>query len=163
VTIADLVADRRALTPSEAAVCATPDRAELLGDLGARALRMHQLVQARLIAGKERLLDLARRRVLSRPLERLHERERSLDEWGERLHRAMQKRVQLAESGIERIAAHLESLSPLNILSRGYSLTRTLPERHVVRTIEQVQVGDAVEITLRDGRLTARVEGQGSP
>jgi exodeoxyribonuclease VII large subunit len=70
----------------------------------------------------------------------------------------MQKRVVLANKSVELHAAQLESLSPLNVLARGYSLTRTLPDRHVVRGIAEVEVGDAIEIVLHDGRLTARVE-----
>jgi exodeoxyribonuclease VII large subunit len=158
VTVADLVADERALTPTDAAVKVTPDRVKVRDDLRLRGLRMHDLLQSRLFAVKNRLLAVAERRVFSLPLERVRDRERTVDEWGERLQRAMLKRVQLARKSVEVSAGKLESLSPLNVLARGYSLTRTLPERHVVRSVEQAQVGDAVEIVLHDGTLTARVE-----
>jgi exodeoxyribonuclease VII large subunit len=158
VTIADMVADRRALTPSEAAVLSTPDRADLLDGLRQMALRMDDLLRSKVQAGKQRLVNVAERRVFAMPLERLRDRERALDEWSERLQRAMQKRVVLANKSVELHAAQLESLSPLNVLARGYSLTRTLPDRHVVRGIAEVEVGDAIEIVLHDGRLTARVE-----
>ena len=51
----------------------------------------------------------------------------------------------------------LESLSPLAVLGRGYSLTR-LPSGAVVRRAAQVARGDAIEILLREGALGARVE-----
>lgn len=158
LTIADLVADHRAITPTDAANLVAPDRKKVLDDLYLRALRMHDLLQSKVLRVKNRLLDLAQRRVFCMPLERLHERERALDEWSDRLVRAMQKRVQLARKGVEVAAAKLESLSPLNVLARGYSLTRTLPEGQVVRDVEQVQVGDVVEIVLHDGGLRARIE-----
>jgi exodeoxyribonuclease VII large subunit len=158
VTIADMVADRRALTPSEAAVLSTPDRMELLDGLRQVYLRMNDLLRGKLQAGKQRLVSLAERRVFAMPLERLRDRERSLDEWSERVQRAIQKRVERAQKSVELHAAQLESLSPLNVLARGYSLTRTLPDRHVVRGIAEVDVGGEVEIVLHDGRLTARVE-----
>jgi exodeoxyribonuclease VII large subunit len=159
LTIADLVADHRAITPTDAANHVAPDRRKLVEDLRLRALRMHDLLQSKLLAIKNRLLDLAQRRVFCMPLERLHERERALDDWSDRLARAMQKRVQLARKGVEVAAAKLESLSPLNVLARGYSLTRT-SEGQVVRDAQQVQVGDAVEIVLHQGGLRARVEGR---
>jgi len=158
VTIADMVADRRALTPSEAAVGSTPHRSELLDGLRQTALRMSDLLQSRLQAAKQRLLSAVERRAFAMPLERLRDRERGIDEWGERLQRAMLKRVELARKSIELHAAQLESLSPLNVLSRGYSLTRTLPDLHVVRGIAQADVGDLVEIVLQDGRFKSRVE-----
>jgi exodeoxyribonuclease VII large subunit len=158
VTIADLVADDRALTPTDAANKVTPDRKELLDDLRLRSLRMHDLLQSKLLTVKNRLLDLSERRVFCLPLERLRDRERAVDDWGDRLQRAMQRRVQLARKSVEVAAASLESLSPLNVLARGYSVTRTPPDRHVVRSIDQVGIGDAVEVILHDGRLTARVE-----
>ena len=88
------------------------------------------------------------------PLERIRDRERMLDDWSARLVRAMQKRVQLARKGVEVFAAQLDSLSPLNVLARGYSLTRTLPDKHVVHSVTQAEVGYPVEIILHDGRLT---------
>jgi exodeoxyribonuclease VII large subunit len=159
VTIADLVADRRALTPSEAAVCATPDLVDILADLRARSNRMFDIVQTRVQAAHDRLLGLAQRRVFAQPLERLHERERSVDEWGDRLHRSMRQRVETAQRGIAGLAAQLESLSPLGVLARGYSLTRKLPDRRLVGSVSQVQAGDAVEIVLHDGEVSTRVEG----
>ena len=158
VTVADLVADRRALTPSEAAVCATPDRTEILKDLMARQQRMFTLLNSQFLASKQRLVDFAQRRALTMPLERLRERERGLDEWGERMQRAMHRRLEVAQKDVSGLAGHLESLSPLNVLARGYSLTRTLPERHVVRSVMQTEVGAAVEIVVQDGTLAARVE-----
>jgi exodeoxyribonuclease VII large subunit len=139
-------------------VLSTPDRAELLDGLRQMALRMDDLLRSKVQAGKQRLVNVAERRVFAMPLERLRDRERALDEWNERLQRAMQKRLMLASKSVELHAAQLESLSPLNVLARGYSLTRTMPDRHVVRGIAEVAVGDAVEIVLHDGRLTARVE-----
>ena len=158
VTVADLVADRRALTPSEAAVSATPDRAELQKELVARGQRLFALLSAQFLAGRQRLLDLAQRRAFAMPLERLRERERGIDNWSERLHRAMRLRLETAQKEIAGLAGHLESLSPLGVLARGYSLTRTLPEKHVVRSVAQIQSGETVEIVVQDGAIAARVE-----
>jgi exodeoxyribonuclease VII large subunit len=166
VTIADMVADARALTPTDAANKVVPDRMKVMEDLKVRSLRMHDRLQSKLLAVKNRLADLAQCRVLSQPLDRVRDRERLLDDWSVRIGRAMQKRIQLAQKGVEVFAAQLDSLSPLNTLARGYSVTRTLPEHHVVRSIGEVNAGDPVEILLQDGRLNARVEtvesGEGS-
>jgi exodeoxyribonuclease VII large subunit len=158
VTIADLVADRRAETPSAAAEIATPDRVELLETLNARRQRLHDLLMGKYRDQRQRLNSLAQRRVFRFPLELLHEQERRLDDFGERLARVMQLRIQRLTHKLEASAGRLESLSPLNVLARGYSLTRTVPGQHVVKSVEQVKVGDAVEIVLADGRLQAQVK-----
>jgi exodeoxyribonuclease VII large subunit len=159
VTIADLVADRRALTPSEAAEIATPDRQELIEHLRSRAQRFHDLLLARYQACRQRYLGVVQRRAFQLPLERLRELERRLDDIDERLRRAIQVRLQQARSSVEASAAQLATLSPLNVLARGYSLTRLPDTQQLVRSIGQVNPGDAVEILVQDGRLRARVEG----
>lgn len=158
VTIADLVADKRALTPSEAAELATPDRVELLKALRSRHQRLRDLLCGRFEASKQRLDEVAQRRVLRQPLERLREHERKLDDWDGRLQRAILNVLHKARHRADAHAARLESLSPLNVLARGYSLTRTLPERHVVQKVADVKAGDRVEILVSDGSVKARVE-----
>jgi exodeoxyribonuclease VII large subunit len=159
VTIADMVADRRALTPSEAAEIATPDRTEFLAHLRSRGQRLLALVKGRQQACRQRLHGLAQRRSLQAPLERIRELERRLDDWEARLRRGMQLRQQRARQRVEAMVARLEALSPLNVLARGYSLTRLPATKQLVRSVEQAAVGDAVEIVVNDGRLLARVEG----
>lgn len=126
--------------------------------LRTRQERLHDLLMAKYQTHKQRLQGLLKRRVFQFPLERLHEQERRVDDWDDRVQRAMRVRVQRAKQKIEATAAQLESLSPLNVLARGYSLTRTVPAQAVVRSVTQVAVGDAVEIMLADGSVRAKVQ-----
>lgn len=158
VTIADLVADRRALTPSEAAEIVVPDMHKLHDELCALEIRLRDLLLARLERAKQRLADLAERREFRRPLERIRDFERKLDEWSERLGRAVQLRLARARTQLEAQAGRLESLSPLNVLARGYSLTRTETERAVVRSPSQVRRGDRIITRVQHGEIVSRVE-----
>jgi exodeoxyribonuclease VII large subunit len=158
VTIADLVADRRAETPSAAAEIATPDRVEWLQRLHARQQRLHDLLMAKYRDQRQRLHSLGQRRVFRFPMELLHDRERRLDDCEARLRRAMEQRLQRLRHKVEASAGQLASLSPLNVLARGYSLTRTVADKHVVGSVGQVKAGDSVEIVLTDGRLQAEVK-----
>jgi exodeoxyribonuclease VII large subunit len=158
VTIADLVADKRALTPSEAAELATPDRVELDKLLRARTQRLLNLVGGRVLTARQRLDELGARRVFRLPLERLRERERKLDDCDGRLRRAIGRCLAVARRHADAQAARLQALSPLNVLARGYSLTRTWPQGPLVVNAGQVRSGDALEIRLADGSIKARVE-----
>jgi exodeoxyribonuclease VII large subunit len=157
VTIADLVADRRALTPSEAAELVVPDAAELRDRLEHVAGRLAASLRERAVSARRHLEMLAGRRVLTRPFDRLLEREIELDEWQRRLTHAVRARRQRSADEISRIAASLNALSPLNVLERGYSITQTA-DGSVVKDRSQVEVGDTVTTRLHRGSITSRVE-----
>ena len=61
---------------------------------------------------------------------------------------------------IRELAAKLQALSPMAILTRGYSITRTLPGKTVVRDPETVSLDQNLEITMALGRLYCRVKGK---
>jgi exodeoxyribonuclease VII large subunit len=158
VTIADMVADKRALTPSEAAELVVPDRLEMLKKIGDIDLRLRELLSVRIESARRRLADFADRRVFRRPLDRIHDLEQGLDDIGERLHRCMGQRLDRWRQLVQTTASQLESLSPLNVLSRGYSLTRRASDQQVVRTTDQVKPGDLLVTVLRHGQITSRAE-----
>ena len=158
VTIADLVADRRALTPSEAAELVTPDRDELLKGLRASENRLAELLWRQVKEFRAWLEDLAGRRVLAQPQERIRDLERRLDDHQERLQRAIRQRLIQMRQGTDALAGRLESLSPLNVLARGYSLTRKEIDQSVVRTAVQVQPGERLVTLVQQGRIISRVE-----
>ncbi len=157
LTIADLVADVRALTPSEAAERVVPDRAEVLGWLGELEGRLRTLLLRGVQSARERLADLADRRCFRAPLDRLREEERRLDERGERLARAARQWLAARRERLGSLAGRLEALSPLNVLARGYSVTRN-EIGAVVRDAEQVRPGERVVVRLQRGRVVGRVE-----
>jgi exodeoxyribonuclease VII large subunit len=58
------------------------------------------------------------------------------------------------------LTLRMEALNPLNVLKRGYSITRSLPARRVVKTSAAVAIDQQVEIQLASGALLCRVEGK---
>jgi exodeoxyribonuclease VII large subunit len=158
LTIADLVADLRALTPTEAAERVVPNRAEVLEWLAGLETRIRSLLGRRLELAHARLDDLAGRRCFRLPLDRIRDEERGLDEWSERLGRAIHQQLQQSRQKIEAAAARLEGLSPLNVLARGYSLTRKEADQTLLTDAQQVQPGDRLVTRLRRGQVVSRVE-----
>jgi exodeoxyribonuclease VII large subunit len=158
LTIADLVADERALTPTAAAVRVVPDQAEILDALAEYENRLRSLLRRSLEATRARLDDLADRPCFRRPLERIRDEERGLDEWADRLQRAVRQRLLDGRQRLDNNAARLEALSPLKVLARGYSLTRRVEDLSVVRSVRQVRPGDWVVTQVPDGRVISRIE-----
>jgi exodeoxyribonuclease VII large subunit len=168
LTIADLVADQRALTPSEAAERVAPDRAEVAQALLNLHARLRALLSRNLEAARLRLGQLAGRPCFRRPLERVRDQERRLDELGGRMRRALERHVGEARQRLAAAAGRLEGLSPLGVLARGYSLTRRLDDLSVVRSPGQVAAGDWIVTQVHAGRVVSQVgavgaEGEGQP
>jgi exodeoxyribonuclease VII large subunit len=156
VTISDLVADHRALTPSHAITDLTPDRMALLAGLDDRRDQLRKGLVGRLVFARQRLAALTDRRAFRNPLDRIRDRERLLDDIDGRTSRAARAGLERARARLAAIAGQLESLSPLNVLARGYSLTRS-PTGHVIRDARNVQVGDELVTRLAAGELVSRV------
>jgi exodeoxyribonuclease VII large subunit len=158
LTIADMVADVRALTPSEAAEKVVPDRAAVLDWLAGLESRFRTDLRRRLDQAQSRLMELAKRPCFRRPLERIRQEEERLDECNERLQRAFQRRIEQHHEQLRNLTARLESLSPLNVLSRGYSLTHREGERAMLHEAKQVRPGQRIVTRLQRGEIVSRVE-----
>jgi exodeoxyribonuclease VII large subunit len=158
LTIADMVADVRALTPSEAAEKVVPDRAAVLDWLAGLESRFRTDLRRRLDQAQSRLMELAKRPCFRRPLERIRLEEERLDECSERLQRAFQRRFEQHHEQLRNLTARLESLSPLNVLSRGYSLTHREGERAMLHEAKQVRPGQRIVTRLQRGEIVSRVE-----
>jgi len=158
VTLSDLVADVRALTPSEAAELVVPSAEEIAGLLKQYHARMTSAARSRAATLRARLDSVAAARALRRPLDRIHDLARRLDELEARADRAAGARVQTARQQTDSLSAQLESLSPLSVLARGYSLTQRAADGRPVRNAGELAVGDQLHTRFAHGRAVSRVE-----
>uniref|UniRef100_A0A7C4QPB4 Exodeoxyribonuclease 7 large subunit n=1 Tax=Schlesneria paludicola TaxID=360056 RepID=A0A7C4QPB4_9PLAN len=163
VTIADLVADRRALTPSEAAELVVPDQAELRGGLEQLRRRMRSALRRRVEAARWQLDGLASRRCFTRPLDRLHELATATDELADKLQRGIRQRLDAERAGLAALAGRLEALSPLHVLSRGYSVTYRVADGSLVRDAAVLQPGDRLTTRFARGEAVSLVERVHTP
>jgi len=158
VTLADLVADVRALTPSEAAERVVPSADELRQTLGQHAQRLLTQLRSRATSARLRLESLAARRIFRRPFATLQQSEQRLDELDARAARATRQKLADGRRQISSTAARLESLSPLGVLGRGYSLTFREANGHLIRDAGELQPGDRIRTRLGQGEAVSRVE-----
>jgi len=158
VTLSDLVADVRALTPSEAAERIVPDAREVAARLAHYHQRLSAALRARTASARTRLAALARHPLFRRPFERVHELERRLDELGSRAERAVRHHVRLTRQRADTQAARLHSLSPLAVLGRGYSLTQRVADGRAVRDSSELSPGEEIRTRFAKGHALSRVE-----
>ena len=158
VTLADLVADVRALTPTEAAERIVPSVDELRGGLISLRQRLLSSLRARALRGRSRLMSLAQHRVFRRPLERIRQSMERVDELGQRAARIIRSRHNQSQERMVRLAAHLDSLSPLGVLARGYTLTTSTEDGKLVRDANSLDVGQQIKTQFATGSCVSRVE-----
>ncbi len=156
LSIADLVADSRAPTPTAAAEMVVPVWTDL-SDRVAGIARALTTVMQRTVSD--------RRRQAMRLEERIRDPQHQIDALRERtqtalarLHSAFERKNEGVRARLEDLATTLNSLSPLAVLGRGYSLTRTIPENAVVRDAATLRPGERVRLTFAQGEAQARVE-----
>jgi exodeoxyribonuclease VII large subunit len=158
VTLADLVADVRALTPSEAAERVLPSSDDLAAALAVCHRRLTAALRSMSAAARARLTSIENRRTFRRPFDRLHDLAQRLDELSTRNTRVMRRHLRDARQRTDHLAAQLESLSPLGVLARGYSLTRRAADGPIIRNVEELAVGDRIVTRFATGEATSRIE-----
>ncbi|QDU82863.1 Exodeoxyribonuclease 7 large subunit [Polystyrenella longa] len=158
VTIADLVADRRALTPSEAGELVVPDLRDILGGVRQIENDLRSALREQAHRARMQLEALVSRPVFARPLSTVHDRTMQLDELAARLNQNAKRVVHEGGNRLQNLSRTLEALSPLNVLSRGYSVTRRPETGEIVHQSDQIGTGDRLETLIRDGILYSRVE-----
>lgn len=158
LTIADLVADVRAATPSHAVEQVAPDRRRILEVIEEYRYRLVEGMRRTLRERRQRLIHIAGRTIFRRPADRFREMQRRLDDLAEHLHRSLQRQLTLRHRELTAISQRLDSLSPLAILARGYSLTRHEQHEGFIRSAQQVAPGDRIVTIVQYGSILSRVE-----
>lgn len=158
VTLCDLAADVRALTPTDAAVRIVPDARQVTAAVAGLGLRLQAGLSRRLETARERLAGVARSRVFGDPGILVRDRRDAIDRQAVRLRRLTDSAVRRAGERVAAAAARLEAGSPLRLLARGWSLTSVAGGAAALHGIAGVEPGDALVTQLSDGRLWSRVE-----
>jgi exodeoxyribonuclease VII large subunit len=157
VTLCDLAADVRALTPSQAGELIVPDGAQIAHRLEQWSARLRAALKRRADVGAQRLAAVARHPTLRRPLDRLQLTWQRCDQLGDRLARGLQHAFRRHESKTSELAARLQAISPIQVLQRGYSLTLDQHHRPIVDALA-IPIGSLIETQVARGSIRSRVE-----
>lgn len=158
-TIADFVSDLRAPTPSAAAELATTHLDSIKADVELLTDRLDREMQDILMVSERRLNYLKERPVLKRPLERIRRMQNDLERKERLLQRETLRRLEKETARIEAAAARLSAVSPFSIMKRGYAVLMDEAGQPLT-TAAAADVGQAVEIRMQDGILSAEITGK---
>ena len=153
ITISDYVADLRAATPSNAAELAVPDGEELALRLGDTFSHLAYMEKKRIDALRQRLDTLASKKIMRSPEEYLNELRLALSIQQERMIAAAR---QLLGAKRRRFVQQAATLDALKVLGRGYGFVTR--EGAIVKSADDLQAGDQIQIRLQGGRADCQVQ-----
>lgn len=156
-TICDFVADLRAPTPSAAAELAAPEQIQLRAAVSALQARMQMLAVQQLRNKKQDFAVLCGNRTLTDPSLFLDSCKMRLALLQAQLGTAAEKTLANAQSALQSAAAKLDTLSPLSVLSRGYSIVTDSTDT-VIRSVSALQIQESVKLRLHDGTAVCTVK-----
>lgn len=154
-TIADLVADVRAPTPSAAAELVVPEKAAVLGRIKELSSALLQTLRDRIISLDGRLTYAAGHPILKDPRRLWEQKVQRVDELAARLLEGAGHAVERLEMRLRLSAGTLDAISPLKVLSRGYAIARSRGK--ILTSASQVQRADPVTVRLHEGEIACEV------
>ncbi len=156
-TIADFVADLRAPTPSAAAELAIPERAQLSLQLDEYHERFQNRLKNLLVLGHEKLKGIESRLRAFSPRQALIHMQERVRHIEQRCQQALRQNLQQKNQRLVQLAKTFELLNPLQILNRGFSITRLAASGKIICRASDVHAGQEIETLLADGHLTSKV------
>ncbi len=155
-TIADFVADLRAPTPSAAA--------EMVVESEERFQENIRSLESGMVSSIRHMLKLARAsireqvRLLGDPRRRLEQFSQHVDALEHRMAVELRHHLRRDKARLSAVTAGLGHLNPLEILSRGYSITRTHPADVIIKDAAEIKTGEMIRTKLYRGEILSRVE-----
>lgn len=156
VTISDFVADLRAATPSNAAELGVPDQDALRQSLDRTHAAIANMLTRQIRAGQQQLKALSGSPALRSPVSYFDQRRKNVELLKNRLLAAQTQNVERKRRRFVEQTARLDAMSPLKVLTRGYAMAQA-QDGSVLKSVTQVELGERIDISLSDGRLSATV------
>lgn len=155
-TIADFVADIRAATPTAAAEIATPNVVVLKENIKNNVRYLNQILNSYLDNIKRNLANIDIRLDNNNPYLKLKDKKKNVIELKNRLDYLVKNILSIKEREFILYSEKLKVLNPLNIMDKGYSISKDKDK--ILRSINDTKVGNDISITLKDGIVMAEVK-----
>lgn len=155
-TLCDFVADRRAPTPSAAAELAVPDRHALMEKLAQIGDALESSALARIQKEKQKVLQKSQTLHVLSPEGKLQRMHQQVITCGERMERAVERKLESERLRLRGVLERLNALNPLAVLQRGYGAVQN-EEGRVISSVKELTKDQQVRILLRDGYADAQI------
>jgi len=156
-TISDFAADVRAPTPSAAAELVVPEKSVLKNRVNELDLRLKNSIHKFLRLKRTDLERLSSSVPFRQPYNRVYQERMRLDILNKNMYREIISKVDRTRTKVQFLIEKLDALSPLGVLARGYSITKLNKNDKVVKSVNGVNIGDELKISVCDGNIDCKV------
>ncbi|MBO5783514.1 MAG: hypothetical protein J6R33_00950, partial [Clostridia bacterium] len=146
----------RAPTPSAAAELAVPDTFALMNKFDNVTARLKLLLKSSVMHKRQNLSYLTEHSVLSNPQKLLDNRRLMVDQYVTAMDAAVRLNYTAAKGEFATMMAKLDSLSPLAVLGRGYSMIKD-ESGAIINSYKQMSIGQHVQVSLSDGQAEMEI------
>ena len=157
-TICDFVSDLRAPTPSAAAELVFPDMNEIISLLNKRDTALKNALISKYNLSCARFNAVLDKPIFKNPVRLIESRNEQLDYLLDKMLSAFNNNFKNQQSRLSNAVAKLDALSPLKVLSRGYSIAEI--NGKVLTSVNDAELGDRLALNFSDGKLLCTVEGK---
>ena len=147
----------RAPTPSAAAEIVMPDKIKIKNSINHLQSRIFMCMKMILHNSRNKLSSLSQKGVFANPDILFNNRKLEIDSYTNRAEYGVNAIVKERFSRLSVAAARLDALSPLKVLSRGYSIAKN-SEGNYINTVKKLQIGQDIELILCDGQALCEVK-----
>ncbi len=157
-TISDFVADLRSPTPSAAAEMTVPNKNNLINNIDLLSDKLVRAIKRNFELKLEATNSLSQSLKYQGPENKINQYYQYIDEFTGRIKSRIKHQIELYEERIKKDSQRIDSLSPWAIIERGYSICRKLPQLEIVKRLEQVEIGNEIEVIISDGKISSKVD-----
>jgi len=157
-TISDFVADLRVPTPSAAAEQVIAHKQELLDKIENLYSRLNINISGVLQLWQQKLEALRERYAFRRPMDLIEQYQQRVDELTSGLAMKLKHLGEIYRERYNVVVGKLQTLSPLNILGRGYSITSVARDEKIIKDTRSLKVGLKIKTRLGDGSMISKIE-----
>jgi exodeoxyribonuclease VII large subunit len=157
-TISDFVADLRCPTPSAAAEMTIPDKSSLINNINLLNSKLNKAINRNLELKVENINSINKSIQYQGPENKINQYYQYVDEFSVRIKLRIKHQIELYEEKIKKDKQRLDSLNPGAVIERGYSICRKIPGKEIIKRLNQVEIGNEIEVIIIDGKMFGKVD-----
>lgn len=157
-TISDFVADLRCPTPSAAAEMTIPDKSSLINNINLLNSKLNKAINRNLELKVENINSINKSIQYQGPENKINQYYQYIDEFSVRIKLRIKHQIELYEEKIKKDKQRLDSLNPDAVIERGYSICRKIPGKEIIKRLNQVEIGNEIEVIISDGKMLGKVD-----